>query len=244
MTREEAIEALGTIAHSGTKEFLKQLQSRDVKDNPELIGQFGVGFYSAFMVADKVTVVSRKPVRRRPGVRWESEADGTFTVEDVEKEGSGTDVILHLKEDEKQYLDEWELREVVKQYSDFIEHPVVMEVTRSQPDPGQGEADRDDGRRDPQLAEGDLAQDKIEITEEEYNEFYKHVSHDFADPAKVIHYKAEGPRSSPPCSTSRTAPLQHLLQRLQDRTDALRNRVQIMDHCEAMLSFMLRPWAR
>ncbi|HJO48615.1 MAG TPA: ATP-binding protein, partial [Candidatus Scalindua sp.] len=133
LTKDEAIKELGTIAHSGTKEFIAALQSKEVKDNPELIGQFGVGFYSTFMVADKVTVVSRKAgASGKEAVKWESTTDGSFTVEDVEKEKKGTDVILHLKEEEKKYLDEWEIKSTVKKYSDFIEHPVVMDIEREQ----------------------------------------------------------------------------------------------------------------
>ena len=112
MSKDEITKALGTIAHSGTKDFLAILQNREAKDNPELIGQFGVGFYSSFMVADRVTVISRKAGRdRKNGVKWESSGDGFFTVEDVEKENKGTDVILHLKDDEKKYLEEWEIRD-------------------------------------------------------------------------------------------------------------------------------------
>ncbi|MBT3354185.1 MAG: molecular chaperone HtpG, partial [Candidatus Scalindua sp.] len=133
LSKDDAIKELGTIAHSGTKEFLAALKSKEVKDNPELIGQFGVGFYSTFMVADKVTVISRKAgAGDKKGIKWESGADGSFTVEDVEKENKGTDVTLHLKEEEKNYLDEWEIKSTVKKYSDFIEHPVVMDVEREE----------------------------------------------------------------------------------------------------------------
>ena len=133
LTKDEAIKELGTIAHSGTKEFIAALQSKEVNDNPELIGQFGVGFYSTFMVADKVTVVSRKAgAGDKKGVKWESDTDGSFTVEDVEKEKKGTDIVLHLKEEEKKYLDEWEIKSTIKKYSDFIEHPVVMDIEREQ----------------------------------------------------------------------------------------------------------------
>src|SRR5208283_1481828 len=108
MTKDEAVKALGTIAHSGTKEFLNTLQQKALKDNPELIGQFGVGFYSSFMVADKVVLITRKAGGNiGMGVRWESTADGSFTVDDIEKEQKGTDVILHLKEEEKKYLEPW-----------------------------------------------------------------------------------------------------------------------------------------
>jgi molecular chaperone HtpG len=131
MTRDETIEALGTIARSGTKEFLAALQNKEMRDKPELIGQFGVGFYSSFMVAETVTVISRKAGHKgKKAVKWESKADGAFTVDDVEKETVGTDVILHLREEETKYLDEWEIRKVVTKYSDYIEHPVVMEIER------------------------------------------------------------------------------------------------------------------
>ena len=131
MSKDEIIDALGTIARSGTKEFLAALQNKDIKDNPELIGQFGVGFYSSFMVADKITVISRGAGQKdKMGVKWESTGDGTFTVEDVYKETKGTEVVLHLMEDEKRYLDEWEIRSVVKKYSDFtyLHKPFVTEV--------------------------------------------------------------------------------------------------------------------
>lgn len=194
MTRDEAVELLGTIAHSGTREFLQALQSKDIKDNPELIGQFGVGFYSAFMVARKVEVVSRKAGSGDDkGVRWESSADGSFVVEEIEKEDKGTDVILYLKDEEKKYLDEWEIKGIVGKYSDYIEHPVVMDVEREK------ESEIDKGKKYKAREEETLnsrkaiwLKDKSEVTENEYNEFYKHISHDISDPLKVIHYKAEG----------------------------------------------------
>ena len=194
LSKDDAIKELGTIAHSGTKEFLAALKSKEVKDNPELIGQFGVGFYSTFMVADKVTVISRKAgAGDKKGIKWESGADGSFTVEDVEKANKGTDVTLHLKEDEKNYLDEWEIKSTVKKYSDFIEHPVVMDVERE-------EDSKLDKTKKVKVTEEETLnsmkaiwlKSKSEITEADYNDFYKHVSHDFTDPAKVLHYKAEG----------------------------------------------------
>jgi len=194
LTKDDAIKELGTIAHSGTKEFLAVLKSKEVKDNPELIGQFGVGFYSTFMVADKVTVISRKAgAGDKKGIKWESGADGSYTVEDVEKENKGTDVTLHLKEDERNYLEEWEIKSTVKKYSDFIEHPVVMDVEREE------ESKLDKTKKVKVTEEETLnsmkaiwLKNKSDITEVEYNDFYKHVSHDFTDPAKVLHYKAEG----------------------------------------------------
>ncbi len=243
MTRDEAVEALGTIAHSGTKEFMKLLESREVKDNPELIGQFGVGFYSAFMVADKVSVITRKAgADAKHAVVWESDADGTYTLEDTEKATKGTDVILHLKEDAKEFFEEHELRKIVKQYSDFVEYPVVMDVTRSTPDPEDKEKTVTETVEETLNSRKAIwLKDKSEISEEEYNEFYKHVSHDFTDPARVIHYRAEG-----------TTEFQALLYLPQKRPFDIFyqdykigptlyvRRVQIMDHCEAMLPTYLR----
>jgi len=132
MSYDDAVKHLGTIAHSGTAEFLSLLKSRDVKEHPDLIGQFGVGFYSAFMVADKVTVISKKAGTKDPAIRWESTADGTFSIENAERASSGTDVILHLRDEDKKYLDEWEIRRIVRTYSDYIEYPIVMEVEREE----------------------------------------------------------------------------------------------------------------
>src|SRR5436309_5515380 len=122
MSRDSIVENLGTIAKSGTRAFLENLKQADVKERPELIGQFGVGFYSSFMVADKVTVVSRPAGDPDHGVKWESDGQGEFTVETVRKEKRGTDVILHLRQEDREFLKEWKLREIVKKYSDFVEH--------------------------------------------------------------------------------------------------------------------------
>jgi molecular chaperone HtpG len=193
MTKDEIIEALGTIAHSGTKEFLAVLQSKEIKDNPELIGQFGVGFYSSFMVADNVTVLTKKAGQSGQGIRWESSADGFFNVEDVEKEKIGTDVILHLKDDEKKYLEEWEIKQVIRKYSDYIEHPVVMDVEREvDSELKKGEKVKIKEEEVLNSRKAIWLKDKAKVTEEEYNEFYKHVSHDFKNPSRVIHFKAEG----------------------------------------------------
>ena len=243
MSKDEITEALGTIAHSGTKEFLAALQSREVKDNPELIGQFGVGFYSSFMVADKVTVISRKAGSgNKNGVKWNSSADGFFTIEDVEKENKGTDVVLHLKEDEKKYLEEWEIRGIISKYSDYIEHPVVMDIEREK------ESELKKGEKVKLKEEETLnsrkaiwLKDKSEVSAEEYNEFYKHVSHDFTDPAKVVHYRAEG--------TSEFAALLYIpanmpfdihYKEYKIGPTLYVKRVQIMDNCEQLIPRYLR----
>jgi len=243
MTRDEAAEALGTIAHSGTKEFMKLLESREVKDNPELIGQFGVGFYSAFMVADQVTVRTRSAqVPADQAVVWRSDADGSYTLEDGVKESRGTDVILHLKEDTREFLQEWELRKVVKQYSDFIEYPVVMAVTRRKTDPEDKEKQVEETKVETLNSRKAIwLKEKAEIGEEEYNEFYKHISHDFTNPARVIHYRAEGTTEfSALLYLPAKRPFDIYYQDYKVGPTLYVRRVQIMDHCEAMLPPYLR----
>ncbi len=243
MTREEAVEALGTIARSGTREFLATLSPKDLSDRPELIGQFGVGFYSAFMIADRVTLLSRRAgAKGTEAVQWESTADGTFTVDTAEKTEAGTDVVLHIKEDEKQYLDEWQIRDVVKKYSDYIEYPIVMEVEREE------ESSLEKGkkvklRKDEQINTGKAIwlRDKAEIPETEYNEFYKHLSHDFTDPLKVIHYRAEG-TSEFSCLLYLPAhvPFDIFYKDFRIGPALYVKKVQIMDHCEELIPPYLR----
>ncbi len=183
MSKESIVENLGTIARSGTKAFLESLKRAEVKDRPELIGQFGVGFYSSFMVADKVTVVSRSAgAASGDGVRWQSDGQGEFTVESVDKPTRGTDVTLHLREDASEFLQEWKIRELVKRFSDFVEHPIVMDVTREK----ETKEETLNSRKAIWLRA------KNEVDAKEYEAFYQHLSHDFQPPAKVIHYSAEG----------------------------------------------------
>src|SRR4051812_34872851 len=126
MSRAQIVENLGTIAKSGTRAFMESLKAANAKDRPDLIGQFGVGFYASFMVADRVTVISRPAGSPGDGVKWESEGQGEFTVEPFEKLTRGTNVILHLREDAKEFFSPWRIREIVKKYSDFIDHPIVI----------------------------------------------------------------------------------------------------------------------
>lgn len=243
MAKEEAIEALGTIAHSGTKEFLQSLKNKDIQDNPELIGQFGVGFYSAFMVADKITVFSRKAASKdTTGVKWESTADGSFTVEDIEKEHPGTEIILHIKEEEKNYLDEWEIRSIIKKYSDYIEYPVVMEVEREKESTiEKGTKVKTKEEETVNSGKALWLKDKAEINDTEYKEFYHHISHDFADPSKIIHYRAEG--TSEFISLlyiPSKAPLDIFYKDFKIGPALYVKRVQIMDHCEQLIPQYLR----
>ncbi len=243
MTKEEIVEALGTIAHSGTKEFLAALQSRAIKDNPELIGQFGVGFYSSFMVADKITVLSRKAGQQGGGgVKWESTGDGSFTIEDVEKVRKGTDVILQLREEEKRYLDEWQIRSIVKKYSDFIEHPIVMDVEKEQDSTiKKGEKVTIKEEETLNSMKAIWLRDRSEVSEEEYNQFYKHISHDSAAPTQVIHYKAEGTSEfTALLYIPSHAPYDILFRDYKIGPMLYVKRVQIMEHCEELIPHYLR----
>ena len=188
MTREQVIDHLGTIAKSGTKEFLIALGQDQAKDS-QLIGQFGVGFYSAFIVADKVTVKTRAAGEATDkGVLWESAGEGEYSVADIEKKSRGTDVILHLREDEKEFLNEWRLREIIGKYSDHIGLPVEM-LTKEYDDEG-----KEIGEKWEKINKSDAlwTRSKNDISDEEYKEFYKHLSHDFADPLLWAHNKVEG----------------------------------------------------
>ncbi|MBA4371317.1 MAG: molecular chaperone HtpG [Thermodesulfovibrio sp.] len=243
MTKDEVVQALGTIAHSGTKEFLKSLQDRDKQANPELIGQFGVGFYSAFMVADRVTVLTKKAgLSDSQAVKWESAADGSFTIDNAEKTAPGTEVVLHIKDDEKKYLDEWELRNIVTKYSDYIDHPVVMEVERKKPDAFDKEKTitvKEDETLNSRKAL--WLKDKAEITDAEYFEFYKHVSHDYSDPSQVIHYKAEGTSEfTALLFLPAKVPYGIFFKDFKIGPTLYVRRVQIMDHCEELIPPYLR----
>ncbi|MFK5130125.1 molecular chaperone HtpG [Glaesserella parasuis] len=188
MSREQVIDHLGTIAKSGTKEFLNALGSDQAKDS-QLIGQFGVGFYSSFIVADKVTVRTRAAGSdASQGVLWESAGEGDYTVADIEKAGRGTDVILHLRDDEKEFLSEWRLRDIIGKYSDHIGLAVEIQ-TKEYDDEG-----KETGTKWEKInkAQALWTRSKNEISDEEYKEFYKHISHDFADPLIWSHNKVEG----------------------------------------------------
>ena len=243
MTHDEVIAELGTIAHSGTKDFLRALQSKELKDKPELIGQFGVGFYSSFMVADKVTVITRKATENtKKAVKWESTADGSFIIDETEKERAGSDVILHLKSDDKNYLNEWEIRSVIRKYSDYIEHPVVMDVERETEDP-QDKTKKSKVTEEETMNAGKAIwlRDPSEVKPEEYNEFYKHISHDLGDPAKVIHYRAEGTSEfTALLYLPEKAPYGILYRDYKIGPTLYVKRVQIMDHCEQLIPEYLR----
>ncbi|VGO15012.1 Chaperone protein HtpG [Pontiella desulfatans] len=186
MSRDQVIENLGTIAHSGTKAFLAKAKEADLANNPELIGQFGVGFYASFMVADDVTVVTK--AHGEDAVKWESKGTGSFTLSDADKADRGTEITLHLKEDAAEYLNEWTIKSTVKKFSDFLEHPVVMCTTKKDEETEVEEEIEEQINTQKAI----WLRPKSEITDEEYGEFYKHISHDTNSPAETIHYNAEG----------------------------------------------------
>jgi molecular chaperone HtpG len=186
MSRDEVINNIGTIAKSGTKEFFNALSGDQVKD-ANLIGQFGVGFYSSFIIADKVTLVTRR-AGEKEAVQWQSTGEGDFTIEAVEKTNRGTDVILHLREGEDEFLNDWKLKTIVRKYSDHITLPIMMKKSEFK----DGEQVLTDEDETVNKASALWARSKNEISEEEYQEFYKHVSHDFENPLAYTHSRVEG----------------------------------------------------
>lgn len=184
MTRDEAITHLGTIAKSGTADFFSRLSGDQVKDS-HLIGQFGVGFYSAFIVAETVTVRSRAAgSEAHEAVEWSSQGEGEFTIRDIEKSNRGTDIILTLRDDAKEFLDEWRLRSIITKYSDHLSIPVQM--------PKRGDDEQFEGWEAVNSGQALWTRDKSEITDDEYKEFYKTIAHDFEDPLLWSHNKVEG----------------------------------------------------
>lgn len=190
MSAAEVEENIGTIANSGTKNFLEQLQLSKKTGSPEFIGQFGVGFYASFMIADKVTLLTRRAGSDK-AVLWSSEGGGDYSIEEATKNGRGTDITLHLRPEMDEYMDEWSIRSTVKAYSDYISYPVVMDIRRSE---------KKEGEKDVETVTEETLNSvraiwrkaKSDITETDYNEFYKHVSHDYSEPLKVIHFTGEG----------------------------------------------------
>jgi len=188
MSREEVIDNIGTIAKSGSRQFFQSLTGDQAKDN-QLIGQFGVGFYSSFIVAEKVTLLSRRAGNDSSrGVKWESSGEGDYSIETVERKQHGTEVILHLRPDEDELLQDYRLTTIIKKYSDHVTLPIVMPKVTT-------DKDKDETTIEEEVvntAKALWARAKTEITDEEYTEFYKHVAHDFEAPLTYIHNKVEG----------------------------------------------------
>ncbi|QGT79113.1 molecular chaperone HtpG [Guyparkeria halophila] len=193
MNHEEVVEHIGTIAHSGTKAFLEQLEADKQKDANQ-IGQFGVGFYSAFIVADHVELTTRRAgVGAEHGVRWTSTGEGEYTIETVDKPERGTRIVLHLREDQQEFADDFRLRSVIRKYSDHINFPVQMWVAPKTEKDDEGNETETPGRWETVNDANALwTRPKSEITDEEYTEFYKHVSHDWEPPLAWAHNQVEG----------------------------------------------------
>ena len=190
MEREDLVSYLGTIARSGTKEFVKAMQEAASSKNGDLIGQFGVGFYSSFIAADKVTVETKKAGSDKSWI-WESEGDGTYTISEGSRGSNGTTITLHIKEMDKEneaskdYLSEWTLRGIIKQYSDFVTYPIYLE--------DKSKEKKEDSKDEPVNSMKALwTRPENEVSEDEYREFYRHLTHDWEDPMDRISYKAEG----------------------------------------------------
>lgn len=239
LSRDEAVANLGTIARSGTREFFSQLTGDKQKD-AQLIGQFGVGFYSSFIVADKVTVLSRRAgLAANEAIRWESDGQGEFSIAPAEKAGRGTDVVLHLRADEDELLNGWKLREILRRYSDHISLPIRM--AKEDWDAEKGEQVKGDELETVNQANALWTRNKSDITDEQYREFYKTVSHDYDDPLAWTHNRVEG-RSE---YTQLLYVPKHAPFDLWDR-DARRGvklyvkRVFIMDDAEQLLPSYLR----
>jgi molecular chaperone HtpG len=195
MTRAEVQEHIGTIAKSGTKQFFQALTGDQAKDS-ELIGQFGVGFYSSFIVADKVTLITRKAgAAVSEGVRWESSGEGDYMLESIEKAQRGTEIVLHLKESESEFLDGYRIRSIVRKFSDHISLPIVMDkeaMPSMASEEGEEEQKVEVVEETVNSASALWTKARQEISDEAYNEFYKHVGHDYQDPLTHIHSKVEG----------------------------------------------------
>ncbi|MFI5585604.1 molecular chaperone HtpG [Amycolatopsis sp. NPDC051758] len=238
MTRDEVVALIGTIAKSGTADFLSKLkEAKDAAASQDLIGQFGVGFYSSFMVADKVTLVTRK-AGTAEGVRWESTGEGTYTIEPVEDAPQGTAVTLHLKpEDTEDHLYDYtspaKIREIVKRYSDFITWPIRMTA-----EAGEGEEPKVETVNSMKAL---WARSSSEVTEAEYSEFYKHVSHDWQDPLETIRLQAEGTfEYQALLFLPSQAPMDLFLRERKRGVQLYVKRVFIMDDCESLVPEYLR----
>ncbi len=242
MTHDELVKNLGTIAHSGSREFLELVTQRGQKD-VNLIGQFGVGFYSAYLVADRVEVVTRAAGLESQAWKWTSEAKGTFTVEPAERPTRGTAVTLHLKEDQKDFLNDWRLRSLITQYSDYVGHPIQLQVKKPSEviDASTGEKGTTTSFETVNKASALWQRARSEITEEQYQEFYKHLTHDFEPPLTWTHFKTDGNQQFTGLifvPKRRPFDLDATTRRRGVRLFV--KRVFIMDDCEELLP----PWLR
>ncbi|MGH3940664.1 MAG: molecular chaperone HtpG [Pseudonocardiaceae bacterium] len=240
MSRNDVVELIGTIAKSGTAEFLQRMkESKDATVSQDLIGQFGVGFYSSFMVADKVVLLTRRAGESQ-GIRWESSGSGTYTLESIDDAPQGTAVTLHLKPVDAEdhlfdYTSAWKIREIVKRYSDFITWSIRMAVEHT----GEDEVTREIETVNSMKAL--WARSKDEVADDEYNEFYKHISHDWNNPLKIVRMQAEGTfEYQALLFIPSQAPLDLFMRERKRGVQLYVKRVFIMDDCEALMPEYLR----
>ncbi len=257
MTYDELVENIGTIARSGTAAFMKALENSNNKDTltPELIGQFGVGFYSAFIVAERITIITRA-AGEETATQWESTGDGSYTIEPVTKDSRGTDVILSLKpieKDAQDFTEEWTIRHIVKKHSDFVSYPIVMDVEHDvyeTDEEGKQVLDKDGQpiKKGTEVKEETLnsmkaiwARDKKDITEEEYKDFYSHISHDWNPPLTQLHLKLEGlTEYSALIYIPSQAPMDLFMPERKHGVQLYCRRVFIMDDCKELIPEYLR----
>ncbi|MFV2021296.1 molecular chaperone HtpG [Micromonospora sp. LOL_023] len=241
MSRDEVVSLIGTIAKSGTAELLRKLKESKDTASQELIGQFGVGFYATFMVADRVSLLTRR-AGETEATRWESSGEGTYTIEPVDDAPQGTTVTLHLKPEDKEdqlfdYTDEWKIREIVKRYSDFIAWPIRTRTER----PGESEGETVSETVTLNSMKALWARPRSEVTDDEYKEFYKHVSHDWNDPLDIIHMKAEGTfEYEALLFVPAQAPYDLFMRDAKRGVQLYVKRVFIMDDCAALIPEYLR----
>ncbi len=259
MTHDEVMENIGTIAKSGTAGFLEMLEQAQNAEmlTPELIGQFGVGFYSAFMVADKITLITRGAgATKDEAVKWESGGDGSFTIEPAQKESRGTTIILDLKKrvnDDPDYTDQWQIRRIVKQHSDFVGYPVVMDVEKEEPLPDEEVIKDPDGKPIGETTRKVIKEEtlnsmkaiwskpKEEVTDEEHEEFYKHLAHDWNPPLDRLHMKFEGTTEySALLYIPSKAPFDLFQPERKHGIQLYCKRVFIMDDCKELMPEYLR----
>ncbi|MCF6225734.1 MAG: molecular chaperone HtpG [Xanthomonadales bacterium] len=241
MDRDEVISNIGTIARSGTRKFLEALSGDDKKD-ANLIGQFGVGFYSSFIVADKVTLTTRKAGDdKSAGTRWESAGDGDYSLENLELDKHGTELVLHLKDGEEEFLNDWQLRNIITRYSDHIGFPIRM-PEEVKVDPENEESETKTEWSDINKASALWTLPKSEISAEEYKKFYNHISHDFGEPLTWMHNRVEGNQSYTSLLYIPTEAPMNMMMNREDR-EGLKlyiKRVFIMDAAEQLLPHYLR----
>jgi molecular chaperone HtpG len=253
MSREEVIANIGTIAKSGTREMVERLKQGESKEAiAEMIGQFGVGFYSSFMAADRVTLVTRR-AGETAATRWESTGDGTYTIEDAEKPGRGTTITLHLKPEDRDngiddFSDRWVISRIVRRYSDFVSYPIVLKAEKD-PEIEDLAKEKETGEKPEMPLEEKVlnsmkpiwTRPQSEVTEDEYKEFYRHISHDWTEPLKTIPYRAEGRiEYQALLFIPSQAPYDLYYVASKPGLQLYVKRIQIMEKCEDLLPHYLR----